>query len=98
MKVAKVIGRVVATRKVEGLKGVKLLLVQPTDWLGRPKGEPYVAADSVGAGAGEWVFIVAAREAAVSLKKFVPVDAAIMGIIDGVQLEEEFEKSLREKK
>ncbi len=91
MKAAKVIGRVVATRKSPSLEGIKLLLIQPLTWDKKPHGDPLVAVDVVGAGAGEFVFWVAAREAAVGvggtdLKDTPPVDAAILGIIDGVNL------------
>ncbi len=94
MKAAKVIGRVVATKKVPSLEGIKLLLIQPTDWHKNPQGSPIVAVDAVGAGAGEFVFWVAAREAAVGmggsdLKDTPPVDAAILGIIDGVNMPSE---------
>ena len=92
MFAGKIIGRVVATQKYETLKGLKLLLVQPMTWDKKPKGEPLVAVDTVGSGAGEFIFYVAAREAAVacggtSLADTPPIDAAIVGIIDGVQLE-----------
>jgi len=93
---AKVIGRVVATRKYKTVEGIKLLLIQPTDWKGNFKGDPIVAADSVGAGAGEFVFYVKAREACFQwlkgdkqvLEEMPPFDATIMGIIDGVEIEE----------
>lgn len=93
MQAAKVIGRVVASRKYETLEGVKLLLIQPLSWEKVSEGDPIVAADTVGAGANEFVFWVAAREAAValggtSLKDTPPIDAAIVGIIDGVNLQE----------
>lgn len=93
MRQAQVIGRVVATRKYETLEGVKLLLIQPVSWEREPQGDPIVAADTVGAGAREWVFWVASREAAVafggtSLKDTPPVDAAIVGIVDGVNLQD----------
>lgn len=86
MYAGKVIGRVVASRKEETLEGKKLLLIQPLTWDRKPKGEPIVAADAVGAGADEFVFYVAAREAAVAFADLPPVDAAVVGIIDGVQL------------
>ena len=88
MQAALVVGRVTASRKYETLEGAKLLLIQPATWLKEPKGEPLVAVDTVGAGAGEFVFWVAAREAAVAVggKNPPPVDAAILGIIDGVNL------------
>ncbi|MDI6757278.1 MAG: EutN/CcmL family microcompartment protein [Endomicrobiia bacterium] len=93
MKAAKVIGRVMATKKVSSLEGIKLLLIQPVGWDKKPHGDPLVAADAVGAGAGEFVFWVASREAAVGiggtgLKDTPPVDAAILGIIDGVNLKQ----------
>ncbi len=97
MFAAKVIGRVVATRKWKTMDGIKLLLIQPTDWGGKPQGEPLVAADSVGAGAGEFVFYVKAREACFAwlkgdkqvLDEMPPLDATIMGIIDGVEIKNE---------
>jgi microcompartment protein CcmK/EutM len=88
-----VVGRVWATRIYESLKDKKLLLVLPTDWNKNPKSkDPIVAVDVVGAGAGEFVFYVQAREAAVAcggktLEDTPPVDAAIVGIIDGVFLD-----------
>ncbi len=86
MKFAWVIGTLVSTRKAEGLEGVKFLIVQPLDERRLPAGEPYVAVDATRqAGLGELVFVVASREAALSLdESFVPVDAAIVGIVDDV--------------
>ena len=91
MKAGKVIGRVVAERKTESLKGVKLLLIQPLTWDKKNAGDPIVAADAVGAGAGEFVFWVSSREAGVafggtSLTDTPPLDAAVIGIIDGTHL------------
>jgi ethanolamine utilization protein EutN len=86
MKFARVIGTLVATRKVDGLEGVKFLVVQPLDEELRLKGEPTIAADATTqAGPGELVFMVASREGAQALPDvFVPVDLAITGIIDEV--------------
>ncbi len=86
---AKVIGRVVATKKVESLTGIKLILLQPTDWEGNPEGDYLVAADSVSAGYDEFVFYVEARDAAVAFPIAPPVDATIAGIIDGVHKQRE---------
>jgi ethanolamine utilization protein EutN len=88
MFLAKVIGTVVATTKYQGLEGVKFLIVQPLDKHQQPKGKPVVAADGVAmAGPGEIVYIVASREAAQALPEiFVPVDHAIVGIVDEVKL------------
>jgi len=90
MHPAKVMGRVVATQKEENLPGVKLILLQPTDWEGNPAGDYLVAADAVSAGYDEFVFYVESREAAVAFPKVPPVDASIVGIIDGVELDDEF--------
>ncbi len=86
MKFARVIGTLVSTQKVEGLEGMKFLVVQPLDERRQPEGEPYVAADATRqAGPGELVFVVASREAALAMDpSFVPVDAAIVGIVDDV--------------
>ena len=75
-----------------------LLLIQPLDWeTDAPSGDPLVAGDTVGAGAGEKVFFVASREAIVAFEGWEgdtaaksnppPVDAAIVGIIDGKKLQ-----------
>ena len=90
MHPAKIIGRVVATEKYPDLKGVKFLLLQPTDWEGNPTGDYLVAADAVSAGTTEFVFYVESREAAVAFDKVPPVDASIVGILDGVNLDKEF--------
>jgi ethanolamine utilization protein EutN len=87
MHIAKVIGTVVATRKVEQLKGSKFLVVQPLDPQGKPDGRPVIAIDTVRAGPGDIVYFVRGREAAHTLSdKFNPADAAIMGIVDRVDL------------
>ncbi|MDH4170803.1 MAG: EutN/CcmL family microcompartment protein [Acidimicrobiia bacterium] len=88
MQLGRVIGTVVATVKTEGLEGVKFLVVQPLDKHQRDAGEPVVAADAVAmAGPGELVYFVASREAAEALpERFVPVDHAIVGLVDQVTL------------
>ncbi|MGB5302237.1 MAG: EutN/CcmL family microcompartment protein [Gemmatimonadota bacterium] len=86
MKLARVVGTVVATTKYEGLEGVKLLVVQPLDRDGNVRGSPAIAADATAqAGEGHLVFIVGSREAAQAMPElFVPVDLAITGIVDEV--------------
>ncbi len=86
MKLGRVIGTVVASTHVEGLEGVKLLIVQPLDKKLEPKGEPVVAGDGLQmAGHGELVYYVSSREAALAMPNtFVPVDDAIVGIVDHV--------------
>lgn len=83
MYLGRVVGTVVATRKAVDLEGEKLLLVQPLDERRDPVGPLEVAVDTVRAGPGELVFLVGAREAAQALERdFVPVDAAVVGIVD----------------
>ena len=91
MQLARVIGTVVAVQKYEGLAGIKFLIVQPLDKHRQPTGDPVVAADATAqAGPDELVFIVGSREAAQALPiTFVPVDHAIVGIVDDVALEGE---------
>lgn len=83
MELAKVIGRVVATRKYTGLESVKLMVIQPVRANGQPQGEPLIAADATQSGPGELVAWVKGREAALSLPEtYVPVDCAIIGTVD----------------
>ncbi len=88
MRIGKVIGTVTATRKDERLVGNKLMLTQPIV-SGQPKGDPIVAVDTVGAGIGEIVLYAtgnASRHAANKLQS--PIDAAIIGIIDSIDVAE----------
>ena len=87
MLLGKVIGTVVSTQVYEGLSGVPMLLVQPLAKDGAEKGAPVVCADGTRmAGPGELVYYEGGREAAMTLKPwFVPVDHAIVGIVDGVE-------------
>ena len=87
MQICKVIGHVWATKKESSLSGLKLMVVQED--MG-PRGAKLVAADIVGAGRGER-FLVAPGSTARKArgKKDLGVDAAIVGIIDSVELERE---------
>jgi ethanolamine utilization protein EutN len=83
MYLGRVIGTCVADRKYAGLEGVKLLVVQPLGRDRKPNGDPQVAVDVAQAGPGDFVFLVGAREASHALDEaFVPVDAAVVGIVD----------------
>jgi len=88
MHLAIVIGTVVATVKSDGLAGIRFLIVQPLDRDQVPAGRPVVAADAVAmAGPGDLVTVVGSREAAQALPDpFVPIDHAIIGIVDAVSL------------
>ena len=88
MHLGRVIGTVVATRKVQGLIGVRLYLMQPLSNDQVPYGEPIVACDTVGARDNDLVMWVSSREASLAMEeKFVPVDAAIIGLVDDVHVE-----------
>ncbi len=87
MYLGTVIGSVVAERKAEGLEGRTFLLVQPVDDAQTPVGPMQVAVDTVKAGPGDLVVLVGSREAALALDPyFVPVDAAIVGIVDDLNV------------
>jgi ethanolamine utilization protein EutN len=85
MKLARVIGTVVATRKDKSLDDLKILMIQPLDEKLESSGEPAAAIDTVQAGYGDLVYYTLARESSLALPEpFAPVDAAITGIVDQV--------------
>jgi ethanolamine utilization protein EutN len=88
MKLGRVIGTVVASVKYQGLEGVKFLLVQPLDKHLQPLGGPFVAADGTAmAGPGELIYYEESREAALACPvKFVPVNHAIVGLVDELKV------------
>ena len=90
MQIARVVGNVIATQKHRKFDGAKLLLVQPLTLEDRPKGPALLAVDSVGAGVHEKVLVVIEGRAANDAlgTKGAPVDAAIVGIIDAVDIQE----------
>ena len=88
MQIARVVGTVVATQKHKAFAGAKLLLVQPVGLDDMPRGTALLAVDSVGAGVREKVLIVMEGRAAGQVlgRTLAPVDAAVVGIIDTVDL------------
>lgn len=88
MNLARVIGTIWATVKDPHLDHAKLQLIQPLSETGRRIGDPLAAVDTVGAGQGEIVFYVTSREAALMFPEplLTPVDAAIVGIVDRVEM------------
>jgi ethanolamine utilization protein EutN len=88
MILARVTGTVVSTQKHPKLDGAKLLLVQPLTLEDVPRGSELLAVDGVGAGVHEKVLIVLEGRAAGDAigQKGAPVDAAIIGIVDEVDL------------
>jgi microcompartment protein CcmK/EutM len=88
MQLGRVIGEVVATCKDEMLVGIALLLVQPLTPERQPVGRPVVAADAVGSGVGDEVFLVRGKEASFPFHPIEPpVDTGIVGIVDHWTLE-----------
>ena len=89
MLLARITGTVVATRKDERLVSNKLLVVRPVDPAGKAEGSSLVAVDTVDAGVGETVLIVSGSSARLAAgMKDCPVDAAIVGIIDTIEVAE----------
>lgn len=89
MLLAKIVGTVVATRKDPRLVCSKLLVVRPVDPSGKVDGGYLVAIDTVDAGVGERVLVVSGSSARMALGlKDCPVDAAIVGIVDAVEISE----------
>lgn len=88
MKLGRVRGSVVATVKDPGMVGMNLLIVEPLDEHQKASGSCVVAADAVRqAGSGDIVYFVSSREAAEAMQpRFVPVDHAIVGIVDDVEV------------
>jgi len=88
MQIARVVGTVVATQKHEKFAGAKLLLVQPLTLEDAPRGSTLLAVDALGAGVHEKVLVVMEGRAAGEAlgRKLAPVDAAVVGIIDTVDV------------
>lgn len=87
MRIGKVIGTVVATRKDEKLTGTKLMITQPLDIDLEPKGDPIVSVDTVGSGIGELVIFVTGAASRIAARKLdAPIDAAIVAIIDEITI------------
>jgi len=85
MEIAKVIGNVVATVKIDNLGAGKLLLVKSIDDSGATIGNPQVALDTIGAGEEEIVLLVRGSSARVSLSNKSSVDLNVVGIVDNIR-------------
>jgi len=92
-------GNAVCTMKYPGTQGLKLLVVQPVNKHLQPLGGLQVAADTVHAGEGDLCVMVRAREASLALpdEKFVPIDLALVGIVDELEVrsDESFKLTLQ---
>jgi len=90
MWVGKIIGTLVATPKDDSLTGSKLLIVQPISLGSAGPGRPVVAVDTIGAGTGETVLVVDGSSARhVTGNPSSAVDAAIVGIIDSIEVRQD---------
>ena len=87
MKFGKVIGRVIRTQKVESFEGLRFLLIQPVNEELKPVGDVIVAVDKLQAAIGEIIFYETSKEASRVIEETMnPCDAAIMGIVDDIEL------------
>lgn len=87
MQICRVIGSTVSTIKDDKLTGRKLLIVREADESGVPLGKPYVAVDTVDAGAGDLVLVAAGSSARQTTQtKDSPVDAVIMAVVDSLEV------------
>ena len=99
MKLGRVIGRVVSTVKVESFEGLKLILVQPLDEKLNNVGDAIVAVDTIQSGVGELIYFETSKEASRILETVMnPCDAAIMGIVDEMDIEQKTNSKLQNQK
>ncbi len=87
MKLAIVLGQVVATVRSAGLEHERLVLIDFVGPTGERMNTPHVAVDRLGAGNGEWVLVVQGSSARITISEHAPIDMSIMGIVDEVVLE-----------
>src|SRR5512145_93381 len=99
MLFGRVRGTAICTIKYPGTEGVKLLVVQPLNKKLEPVGALQVAADVVQAGPGDLCVMVRSREAALAMPdvKFVPIDLALVGIVNELEVraEEDFDLTMQ---
>lgn len=87
MRIGRIVGTVVATRKDEKLVGCKLMITQPLTFKLEHTGEPIIAVDTVGAGIGDLVLFTTGTAGRIAAKKLdAPIDASIVGIVDSIDL------------
>lgn len=85
MLICKVVGNVWATRKEESMKGQKFLIVKQVDEGQQEAGNSFIATDNIGAGIGELVIVTGGSSARKINNEALPIDAAIIGIIDSME-------------
>jgi len=96
MQLGRIRGSIVATRKLDRLCGVRLVMMEPLDSELRSTGPPIAAIDVVNAGLNDVVYWVGSREAAFAIPEpHAAVDAAIVGIVDSVNILSDRTSSVR---
>ncbi len=89
MKFGKIIGRLVSTQKVKSFEGLKLVLIQPLNEKLDPAGDALVAVDTLQSDVGQIVYFEISKEAGrVIEREMNPCDAAVMGIVDNINITE----------
>jgi ethanolamine utilization protein EutN len=89
MKFGKIIGRVVSTQKHESFEGLKLVLVQPLNEKLKAVGDALVAVDTIQSDIGQVIYFETSKEASrVIEREMNPCDAAVMGIVDEINIRE----------
>ena len=87
MLIGKITGKVISTIKDEKIRGARLYVVQPLDQNKNPDGKPIIAVDTINSGQEDLVYLVKSREASLAWEiKGAPIDAAIVGIIDKMEV------------
>ena len=91
MLLAKVIGNVWSTKKLEDISALRLLFIQPLGKDLKPAGNVLVAADEIGAGFGEMVIVTQGAPAMQSFSKeeLIAIDAVVVGIADNLEMAED---------
>ena len=88
MLLARVKGHLVATVKLEGFNGEKLLIVEPLDEQGTSDGTEVVACDRAGAGVGDVVLVLqeGGSNRLIMEKKTVPCEALVVAVVDRINV------------
>jgi microcompartment protein CcmK/EutM len=97
MFLGKVVGTVWSTKKTPDLEGVRFLIVHPFDLDHEPSKNVVVVADRLGAGPGETVMCAYGKAARTAIgNQDMSIEAAVVGIVDRVDLTETRSEELRE--
>jgi ethanolamine utilization protein EutN len=88
MLIARVLGELIATQKHPSHEGRSLLLVQPLNLDGSPRGDAVAALDAIGVGIGDRVLLVTDGFAASTCVEHPqsPIDMAVIGFIDRIEI------------